>query len=40
MKWAIPQLRKLAKPFEFEYDFDLFNELQIKDDIKEVKNVM
>ena len=37
MKWAIPQLRKLAKPFKFEYDFDLFNELQVKDDIKEVK---
>lgn len=37
MKWAIPQLRKLAKPFSFEYDFDLFNELQVKDDIKEVK---
>ena len=37
MKWAIPQLRKLAKPFDFEYDFDLFNELQVKNDIKEVK---
>ena len=37
MKWAIPQLRKLAKPFSFEYDFDLFNELQVKNDIKEVK---
>ena len=36
MKWAIPQLRKLAKPFSFEYDFDLFNELQVKDDIKAV----
>ena len=23
MKWAIPQLRKLAKPFSFEYEFDL-----------------
>lgn len=37
MKWAIPQLRKLAKPFSFEYDFDLFNELVVKNDIKEVK---
>ena len=37
MKWAIPQLRKLVKPFTFEYDFDLFNELQVKNDIKEVK---
>ena len=36
MKWAIPQLRKLAKPFSFEYDFDLFNELQVKNDIKAV----
>ena len=36
MKWAIPQLRKLAKPFTFEYDFDLFNELQVKNDIKAV----
>ena len=36
MKWAIPQLRKLAKPFSFEYDFDLFNELQVKNDIKTV----
>ena len=30
MKWAIPQLRKLAKPFSFEYDYDLLNELVIK----------
>ncbi len=37
MKWAIPQLRKLAKPFSFEYDFDLYSELVIKDDIKDVK---
>ena len=37
MKWAIPQLRKLAKPFSFEYDYDLLNELVIKDDIKDVK---
>ena len=37
MKWAIPQLRKLAKPFSFEYDYDLFNELVVKDDIKDVK---
>ena len=36
MKWAIPQLRKLAKPFSFEYDFDLFNELQVKNYIKAV----
>ena len=37
MKWAIPQLRKLAKPFTFEYDYDLLNELVVKDDIKDVK---
>ena len=37
MKWAIPQLRKLAKPFDFEYDFDLMNELTNNDDILEVK---
>ena len=36
MKWAIPQLRKLTKPFEFEYDFDLMNELVNKDDILDV----
>ena len=36
MKWAIPQLRKLAKPFSFEYDYDLFNELVVKEDIKGV----
>ena len=37
MKWAIPQLRKLAKPFTFEYDYDLLNELVVKGDIKDVK---
>ena len=36
MKWAIPQLRKLAKPFSFEYDYDLYNELVVKEDIKDV----
>ena len=36
MKWAIPQLRKLAKPFSFEYDFDLMSELVNKDDILDV----
>ena len=36
MKWAIPQLRKLSKPFTFEYDFDLFNALVVKEDIKAV----
>ena len=36
MKWAIPQLRKLAKPFVFEYDYDLYNELVVKEDIKDV----
>lgn len=36
MKWAIPQLRKLAKPFSFEYDYDLMNELVNKDDILDV----
>ena len=37
MKWAIPQLRKLAKPFDFEYDFDLMNALTNVNDILEVK---
>ena len=37
MKWAIPQLRKLAKPFSFEYDFDLMSELVSTNDILEVK---
>ena len=36
MKWAIPQLRKLAKPFSFEYDFDLMNELVNTNDILDV----
>ena len=37
MKWAIPQLRKLAKPFSFEYDYDLMSELVSTNDILEVK---
>ena len=36
MKWAIPQLRKLAKPFNFEYDFDLLSELVNKNDVLDV----
>ena len=35
MKWAIAQLRKLSKPFDFEYDYDLMNQLVNKDDILE-----
>ena len=37
MKWAIPQLRKLAKPFTFEYDFDLMSALVKNNDILDVK---
>ena len=37
MKWAIPQLRKLAKPFTFEYDYDLKNALVNKEDVLDVK---
>lgn len=37
MKWAIPQLRKLAKPFNFEYDFDLMSELTNTNDVIDVK---
>ena len=33
MKWAIAQLRKLAKPFSFEYDFDLMDALVNTNDI-------
>jgi uncharacterized metal-binding protein YceD (DUF177 family) len=33
MKWANAQLRKLAKPFSFEYDFDLMDALVNKNDI-------
>lgn len=33
MKWAIPQLRKLAKPFSLEYDFDLLQHLSNNEDI-------
>ena len=36
MKWAIPQLRKLSKPFNFEYDFDLLSELVNKNDVLDV----
>lgn len=36
MKWAIPQLRKLVKPFSFEYDFDLMNELVNANDVLDV----
>ena len=36
MKWAIPQIRKLAKPFDFEYDYDLMNELVNKEDVLDV----
>lgn len=33
MKWAIPQIRKLAKPFSIEYDFDLEEYASNNDDI-------
>ena len=37
MKWALAQLRKLEKPFTFEYDYDLMSSLVNKDDIIAVK---
>lgn len=33
MKWAVPQIRKLAKPFSVDYDFDLKEHLSGFDDI-------
>lgn len=33
MKWALAQLRKLEKPFKFEYDFDLISSLVNANDV-------
>ena len=35
MKWAVAQLRKLKKPYSFEYDFDLMNALTNSGDVLE-----
>ncbi len=31
MKWTVPQLRKLSKPFNFEFEMDLNNLLDVSD---------
>lgn len=40
MKWAVAQIRKLKKPYSFEYEFDLLNSLSNPGDILDVKKCM
>jgi len=37
MKWAVAQIRKFKKPYEFEYDFDLKSALNGNLDVRDVK---
>ncbi|MFI3329468.1 MAG: hypothetical protein R3Y05_03135 [bacterium] len=38
MKWAIPQLRKLTKPFNFEFELDLNELIGSMDDVIRTKD--